>query len=229
MEFVGNSKFLTLKKNKNAHFFFSTKNLSDEDYNKILSEGKCYHLKLHKIVFCREQIHSDIIFIYPDNSETESDGIITRCKGIAIGIKVADCAAVSLYDPIKGIIGIFHCGWRGLSVLILEKALSMMKKMGVKENDIHAVIYPHICGDCYEVGEDVAYLFGNNLLYNYIKRKDGKIYLSLENVIKSQLRAKGIFMFYSTSYCTYHDEDLFYSYRREGDAAGRMLALAVVK
>ena len=228
MEFAGNSNFLALKKIKNAYFFLSTKNLPDEDYNRILNNGKCNNLKLNKIVFCRRQIHSNIIFIYPDNSETESDGIITGCKGIAIGIRVADCAAVSLYDPIKEIIGIFHCGWKGLSELILEKALSMMKKMGVKENNIHAVIYPHICGNCYKVKEDVAYLFGNNLLYNYLKRKNGKIYLSLENIIKSQLRAKGIYMFYSTSFCTYHDDDLFYSYRREGYAAGRMLALAVI-
>ena len=113
MDFAGNSKFLFIKKINNAHFYFSTKKLSEEKYNKILNDKKYNDLKLNKIVFCRKQIHSDIIFIYPENSETESDGIITKCRGIAIGIRVADCAAVSLYDPIKEIIGIFHCGWKG--------------------------------------------------------------------------------------------------------------------
>ena len=67
----------------------------------------------------------------------EADGQVTAQSGIALGMFAADCLPVLLGDPVTGIIGAAHCGRRGL-------------ERGV------ATLGPRICGDCYEVGDEIA-------------------------------------------------------------------------
>ena len=49
------------------------------------------------------------------------DAILTNKRKICIGILTADCVPTLIYDPVKGIIGAIHSGWRGAFKGIISK------------------------------------------------------------------------------------------------------------
>lgn len=130
------------------------------------------------------------------------DGLI--CGGKAdccLGIYVADCAAVWLYDPTTGSRGLVHSGKLGTQGNIVGNALTAMRKiMGVAPADCIAVISPCIRPPHYEV--DIPSMIKEQLL---------SAGLQAENIIDSGLD-------------TAEDLDAFYSYRVEKGNTGRMLA-----
>ncbi len=131
------------------------------------------------------------------------DGLI--CGGKAdcvLGIYVADCAAVWLYDPTTGARGLVHSGKLGTEGNIVGEALRAMHKiLGVNPADCLAVISPCIRPPHYEV--DIP---------TKIKEQLAGAGLHCENIIDSDLD-------------TAADLEAFYSYRVEKGNTGRMLAL----
>ena len=75
----------------------------------------------------------------------EADGQVTAQKNVALGMFAADCLPVLMADPEAGVIGAAHCGRRGV------------KHVGTYRRFV-VVMYGQacICGDCYEVGGDIA-------------------------------------------------------------------------
>lgn len=209
----------------NVSFVITLKNFDIDDPQQISMLKKELHAD--KIVSCPKQIHSAKFYVYPNQKINQGDGIITRDFQIAVGVRVADCPAVSLYDGEKNILGIFHCGWKGLRNKILLAAVQGFKSLGSKVNAIQAVIYPHICQNCYEVGEELTNYFNQGS----IKCINKKYFFSLQQEIETQLSGVGIEKINRTDYCTRHQPDLFHSYRRyrqQGlDFSKRMYALAI--
>lgn len=131
------------------------------------------------------------------------DGLF--CGGKAdccLGIYVADCAAVWVYDTQSGSRGLVHSGKLGTQQNIVGELLrSMRKALGVQAENCIAVISPCIRPPHYEV--DIVTAIKDQL------RQAG---LSEDNIIDSGLD-------------TAADLDTFYSYRVEKGKTGRMLAL----
>ena len=71
----------------------------------------------------------------------EADGQVTAQKNVALGMFAADCLPVLMADAEAGVIG-----------ATVEK----MVAKGAKPERIVATLGPCICGDCYEVGGDIA-------------------------------------------------------------------------
>lgn len=131
------------------------------------------------------------------------DGLF--CGGVAdccLGIYVADCAAVWVYDTVSGARGLVHSGKQGTAQNIVGELLERMyKTLGVKASDCIAVISPCIRKPHYEV--DIAEEIHKQLIAAGIKE---------ENIVDSGLN-------------TAEDLNTFYSYRMEKGSTGRMLAL----
>ncbi len=131
------------------------------------------------------------------------DGLF--CSGKAdscLGIYVADCAAVWIYDTVTGARGLVHSGKLGTQQNIVGEVLRAMKKiLGVQPQDCIAVISPCIRPPHYEVDIPTA-----------ITGQLSAAGLLQENIIDSGLD-------------TAADLDTFYSYRGEKGNTGRMLAL----
>lgn len=127
------------------------------------------------------------------------------CGGVAdccLGIYVADCAAVWVYDTRSGARGLAHSGKRGTEQNIIGELLCRMQKtLGVQAQDCLAVISPCIRPPHYEV--DIPATIAYQL------REAGVL---PENIVDSGLN-------------TAEDLDSFYSYRAEKGHTGRMLAL----
>lgn len=86
----------------------------------------------------------------------EADGQVTSQRNVALGMFAADCLPVLMADPEVGVIGAAHCGRRGLQRGVIGATIDRMVGKGAKPERIVATLGPCICGDCYEVGGDIA-------------------------------------------------------------------------
>ena len=95
--------------------------------------------------------------IVRDRDYRDVDGLITDIPGITLVTFFADCVPLYFLDPVHKAIGLSHSGWRGTVKRMGQVTVDAMKEaFGTRPEDIIACIGPSICGDCYEVGEEVA-------------------------------------------------------------------------
>ena len=88
------------------------------------------------------------------------DGLVTNIPRIILGTFHADCPPVYFIDPVNKAIGLAHSGWKGTKGKISAEVIKVMaKEYGTKAADLICAIGPSICGDCYEIGSDVAVEF----------------------------------------------------------------------
>lgn len=86
----------------------------------------------------------------------ETDGIITDVPGVVLGITVADCVPLLLYDQRQHAVGLVHAGWRGTVAGIAACAVDAMERaFGSRPEELRAGIGPSIGPCCYEVGDEV--------------------------------------------------------------------------
>jgi len=171
-----------------------------------------------------QQRHSDVIKIVTQPGEYEScDGLITAIPDVFLSIKVADCAAVIVYDIEKRVCGAFHAGWRGAAAGIVRKGISMMvEEFNCEPRNILSFVSPCAGICCYEVGCDVASFFKEKVL----SVRNRKLYLNIKEEIKSQLVSEGLPEENIEIHpdCTICRSDVYHSYRRDGEKSGRMMA-----
>jgi YfiH family protein len=150
-----------------------------------------------------KQIHSDIIVDKNYENCRAGDGLITKRKKFALGIKIADCLPVYLFSDKK--VCIIHCGWRGIIKGIAKKAA---KIMGRYKYLLGASIGP--C--CYEVKEDIAKIFFQKYKRG-VKIKNKRYFLDLKACVIEDLGSKN--MLSSLDLCTHCHPEYFYSHRRQ--------------
>lgn len=169
------------------------------------------------------QVHSDTVeFVSKPGLYNSTDGLITKTEGLVLAIQVADCAAVFVADTENDIIGIFHAGWRGAASNIVLKGIDKMASLAEKKAVYVAYISPCISEKNFEVGPEVSNLFPDSFVddENY-----NKPHINLKAFLKAELMRSGVEekCIEVSHKCTFEDPQ-FYSYRREREKAGRMLA-----
>ncbi len=167
------------------------------------------------------------------------DGLITNVPGIILSTFHADCPPIYIIDPVKRAIGLVHSGWKGTRGEIGRKALeAMAENYGTDPADCICAIGPSICGDCYEIGEDVASEFAkafskeeitkNRILIPY---PNDKYRLFLWNAIKLTLQKAGAKEenILVTDVCTKCNSDILFSHRVLGEKRGNLAAFLTLK
>lgn len=146
-----------------------------------------------------------------------ADGLLTRSKGLHIGVRTADCVPVLLYEPERGIAGVVHAGWRGAVKQIVAHAIFEITRAGGNAARVVASIGPHINPCCFTVNDDVASLFYEMGSYA-VSVVDGSKKVHLADVVVHQLVGSGVLQgnIDRSSYCTCCEKDMFVSYRRDG-------------
>src|SRR5216684_1152491 len=91
----------------------------------------------------------------PGGSVDDVDALVTDRAGVVLFATYADCYPIVLWDPELKVAGLVHAGWRGTRAGIATATVRFMQdEYGCRR--IRAGIGPGICGNCYEVGEEVA-------------------------------------------------------------------------
>jgi YfiH family protein len=89
----------------------------------------------------------------------EADALVTRKRGIAIGVLTADCAPVLFADHAAGVVGAAHAGWRGAFDGVIGNTVAAMEDLGARAERIVAVVGPCIAQSSYEVGAEFVERF----------------------------------------------------------------------
>ena len=185
------------------------------------------------------QTHSNkFIFIeknYKFNKKRiKADALITNVKKVAVSILTADCAPILFYDSKKKIIGAVHAGWRGAYKRILLKIVKYLLKKGSSLKDLYFVIGPTIAQKNYEVGIKFKKKFFNQDIKNkkYFKYIKKRIFFSLNDYIKGQLKDLKIKNIEIIKKDTYNRKNNFFSYRRSkknNHDYGRNISVIMIK
>ncbi len=162
----------------------------------------------------------------------EADAIITDDPSVAIGVRVADCAPVLLFDPVRNVAGAAHAGWRGAAAAVaLFTVQAMEVAFGSRAQDLIAAIGPCLGRCCGEVGPEVRDAFraqgtSEALLDRWFSPGSGdRSFLDLERANREQLEAAGVdhARIFASGLCTKTCRDRLHSYRGDGARAGRLL------
>ena len=177
-------------------------------------------------VYLPLQRHTDKVLILESSYEPKiADAVITQEKGVLIGVQVADCVPILLYDAKKKVSGAVHAGWRGTAACILKKTIETMnRRFSSEPGDIMVAIGPSIRACCYAVGYDVfdavASVTGDGLFYRIIGEKH---YLDLAAANNHQALSMGIpgQNIQVSEECTFCSPEKFFSYRFSKGSTGR--------
>jgi hypothetical protein len=169
-----------------------------------------------------------------DTGFAATDALITADPGVWLGILVADCAPVILYDPARRVLGMAHAGWRGaLAYIAAQTVQQMAAQYGCQPAQIWAAVGPCIGAQRYEVGNDVVEAaqaaFPQAWAQFFSQPADcPRPFFDLPGSIAYQLAQAGVppAQIEQAGACTFDGADAFFSYRREGQRSGRMLCVA---
>jgi len=143
---------------------------------------------------------------------SDYDAQVTTMTDLACVVRTADCLPIALIAPEA--VGAVHAGWRGLALGVVQAAVAELRQLGATQ--ISAAIGPGARVCCYETGEDVHAAFAG---LGHSARRGS--HADLAAVARAILEADGVNEIHDTGLCTICEPGLFWSFRREREAAGR--------
>lgn len=163
-----------------------------------------------------------------DDALPATDALLANEPGLGLSVYTADCVPVILYDPVRGAVGVVHAGWRGTAAGIVGAAIDALREgFGTDPKDLVVALGSAIGPCCYEVGPEVHEAIRERL---GAEAAGGGAGLDLWKANGVVARQNGIepANIHACRLCTACEEELFFSYRRDGQRTGRMAAVAVV-
>jgi YfiH family protein len=172
------------------------------------------------------QVHGATVVEAPWQGQPEADAAVAASPGWLLGIQTADCLPVLLVDPKRRLVAAAHAGWRGTAAGVAARAVAALAERGSRPEDLVATLGPGIGPCCYEVGAEVRAAFSPSGEGIFRPGPNGRPRLDLRVAITRQLVDAGLrpASLHHVTDCTRCCADLYYSYRREGKAAGLMIS-----
>jgi len=187
-----------------------------------------------------KQIHSNHVIVIKEedkgrggidyNSALPScDALVSSIPGVACAALVADCVPVVIACPSGHAVAVAHAGWRGaLLKVCVETSKELEEDCGLPSSEFLAFVGPHVCANCFEVGEEIAEKFLREYPHA-VRRKEFGIKIDLGMVIREQLEECGIpaEMIFEIDDCTMCDSR-YYSFRRLKGITGRQACFVAI-
>ena len=187
------------------------------------------------------QVHSaDTLAVaapWAPDARPRVDGLVTKTRGLALGVTGADCGMILFSDARAQVIGACHAGWKGALTGVLEATLAAMERLGAERANIAAALGPTIGPASYEVGPEFIARFRETSTDHarFFRASDraGHAFFDLPGFIEMRLVEAGVGAFANLGLDTYADAERFYSYRRsvhrkEPDYGRLVAAIALV-
>ena len=230
MNFAYNDFDSTENVSKNHNIFCSATGI---DINKIVKTKQVHDNKVIKI----DESHIFRNATEPGCDYPGYDGMITNLKGTTLFAFSADCALITIVDPVNKAIGSCHSGWRGTAKRISKVTIDMMKEnYGSNPDDLLVTVWPSICPECFEVEFDMiseARASFNPSDWNdiYYQKDDIKYQFNLWEANKkvlqeSNIPAAHIFM---PNLCTKCNPSTLFSHRNMGLKRGTLISYISIK
>jgi YfiH family protein len=154
------------------------------------------------------------------------DALITNRPGLLVGVTVADCVPILIYDSEHRAVAAIHAGWRGTVGGIVTRVLSAMhQQFGTLGAQCYAYVGTCIDETTFEVGEEVAGQFEPTFVQ--VNPHSQKRCANLKAANVSLLNGSSIpaAQIEVSSFSTVLNNSDYFSHRAEGGQTGRMLAV----
>lgn len=168
------------------------------------------------------QVHGAEVLVVrapqPGPPQTAADAVVTDRPGITLGVLCADCAPVLLADPVAGVIGAAHAGWRGALSGVIEATVAAMVELGADHPRLRAAVGPCIGFASYEVGPELLERFvqedpGCEHLFDAMPRSD-RLRFNLKGFALRRLERARVADRTALPHDSWADETRFFSARR---------------
>ncbi|MDD5347438.1 MAG: peptidoglycan editing factor PgeF [Candidatus Omnitrophica bacterium] len=192
----------------------------------------------HRRLVCARQVHGDRVYrvmgieagrgaLDVESAIPACDALITDERAVPLAVFTADCLPIFLYDPITHSAGLVHAGWRSTAGRIAFKTVRRMQdEFGSRPARLHACFGPAIRQCCYEVSREFAEIFPGRT-----REENGKLFFDLVGANRSQLERAGLApeRIADSGICTACCPDEYFSYRKDGQACGRMMSVVMLR
>jgi len=221
---------------------FGTKDLAANTVKNLAVLCDALHIPVGKTVRMRQAHTSNVRVIgsgfdfsgaAPFAAE-DTDALVSNLKGVPLLALSADCALTVFYDPVKNAVAVSHSGWRGAVLNIYAQVIAVMRmRFGTYPADLIAGISPMISAENYPVKDDLVEklraFYDEDVVRKCLITKAGRHHFSLKDLLKHQLQTLGLKKYEFAHMCTYADKGMFYSWRRDGESAGRFGLIAMLR
>lgn len=173
------------------------------------------------------QIHGNAVVLHESVTTAQSvdaDACLTRQKDKVCAVMTADCLPVFFCDSKGHEVAVAHAGWRGLYAGILQQTVA---EFNCQPQDIVTWLGPAIGPDNFEVGSEVFRAFISLIPQArsaFRQLDDAHSLCNIYQLGRLILNQSGVSQVFGGNFCTYRDNQRFYSYRRDGKT-GRMASL----
>lgn len=216
-----------------------------------MSKDNAQHIEANMNVVCQsfgisrgrlftvKQVHEADIFVATSSAmqpEPVADAIITQQKGLALGIRTADCVPILLSSGDCDMIAAVHAGWPSTYAGIVQATVKKMVEMGADLNGICAAVGPAVAGQSYEVGKEIILKFTRrsyeySAYFSKSLRPDHYMF-DLSGLVAKILSNIGVMNIEHIRVDTYENNKIFYSHRRathnEQMKEGRQLSVIMI-
>ena len=154
-----------------------------------------------------------------DAAAPEADALVTSRPGLLLGVLSADCGPILLADPVAGVVGAAHAGWKGALAGVAEAAVAAMVRLGAAPERITAAVGPCIAQPSYEVGQDLVDRFvaedaASARFFAAAPGRRGKALFDLKGYLAARLGRCGVTRVEALPDDTLADERRYFSFRR---------------
>jgi YfiH family protein len=182
-----------------------------EAFQELVSEPRTLQLSWPR------QIHSSVVLkAEREGSCGDGDAIHTEYSGVVLSVVTADCVPIVVAGPNH--LATIHAGWRGLAGRLIEKTIDALAE---EPGKVCAWIGPAIGPCCYEVGPDVAEQVVAASSSDAELSCYPRPHLDLTRAASVQLARAGVRNLRTVPVCTQCSPEWLWSYRRDGEEAGR--------
>ena len=182
-------------------------------------------LSLPSTPFWLQQVHGvKVAQQNVDNLGCPADASVSFKTNEICVVMTADCLPVLFCDRAGTRVAAAHAGWRGLCDGVLEETV---RALDCDPTEILAWMGPAIGPQAFEVGDEVRAAFMTHdpkAAEAFQAIQDGKWLADIYELGRQRLAAMGVTAIYGGDFCTYTQEDLFFSFRRD-QQTGRMASL----
>jgi hypothetical protein len=186
---------------------------------------------LDGVAFCT-QVHGNTVHrVEGPGLAGEGDGLVTDAPGLGVMCFSADCPLVLVADSAGRAVGIAHASWRSTVKQVTARLVEKLRgEFGCRREDLVAAVSPSAGPCCYRVGAEVVDAAVRELglmAERFFHVSGGKFIFDLWYANRQQLLAAGLrrAKIATAGVCTICHNDTYPSYRAEGDAAGRFVAV----
>ena len=194
-------------------------------------------VKKNNLILMNQTHGNRVIEIKKNNykKRINADAMITKVKGLGLGVLTADCVPIILFCSVTNTIACIHAGWKGSLSGIIENTLSNFKDINSK-NKIIAAVGPCISIENYEVDKYFKdqFIKKSKKNDNFFKPKNNdKFLFNLRGYVNHVLDSNGVEIVDNLNLDTFNDSENFYSYRRsqinKEEDYGRCISVITLK